>query len=195
LIEKGKSIDSYRREKAFDGDPSTAWVEGKKDSGVGEYLLCIIDMSSMYYEQFSRHENYRIKFTMEIVNGFAKNENLFKKNNRIKKAEITIYDFDIVPFNPDGSLIDEPGYVKGAYMGREPVGDPTIVLREVFDLEDTMNTQRFAFSGRPHYEEVNGANGGVLFCVAEIRILDAFKGTTYDDTCLSELRINAELRR
>ncbi len=62
-----------------DGNLSTAWVEGISGNGTGEKVLFT----------FPRP---RLLAGFEIVNGYAKNQDIFRKNARIKTARITLSD-------------------------------------------------------------------------------------------------------
>lgn len=77
LIEKGKSKELYLPRKAIDNNINTAWVEGKDDEGIGEYLIIDLDMG--------------IANVMKIMPGFAMNETLYKANNRPKDINIIFF--------------------------------------------------------------------------------------------------------
>ena len=65
--------DSYKAEFANDLSYKTAWVEGKKDEGIGEYL-----------EYYFKNDSPRITEII-ISNGYMKSEETWKNNNRVKK--------------------------------------------------------------------------------------------------------------
>lgn len=79
LATQGKN--NYTAQQADDGTLKTAWVEGKTDSGIGEYIE--------YYFKGST------KITsIHIYNGYIKSEQTWKDNNRIKKIALYInYNF------------------------------------------------------------------------------------------------------
>ena len=70
---------TYGPEQMIDGRLDTAWVEGKSGNGEGEWVL--VDFGS------SRHIS-----ALEIYNGYHKNADLFRKNNRIRDLEIVFSD-------------------------------------------------------------------------------------------------------
>ena len=75
--------DSYKAEFANDLSYKTAWVEGKKDEGIGEYL-----------EYYFKNDSPRITEII-ISNGYMKSEETWKNNNRVKKLKLYV---NSVPF-------------------------------------------------------------------------------------------------
>ena len=88
-------------------DKNNSWVEGVKGYGVGEritvYMVDFTEFSSGnsiegYYEPVEgakkrTDDEYSGKFQgIYIVNGYAKNEELYKANSRVKKMKLTIDD-------------------------------------------------------------------------------------------------------
>ncbi len=64
--------------QARDFDTSTAWVEGVEGSGIGEWIAMSMPFGKKkVYEKIS------------IVNGYARDTDIWQKNNRIKKAKLT----------------------------------------------------------------------------------------------------------
>lgn len=71
-----QSGNSYGALNLFDNDPRTAWVEGKQDEGLGEYLA--IDF-----------EDERDVRAIDLLNGYTKSERLFFRNTRVRTLSIT----------------------------------------------------------------------------------------------------------
>lgn len=71
-----QSGNSYGATNLFDNDPRTAWVEGKGDDGVGEYLA--ID--------FDGPQDIR---AIDLLNGYTKSERLFYRNARVRTLRLT----------------------------------------------------------------------------------------------------------
>ncbi|MCX7749767.1 MAG: stalk domain-containing protein [Clostridia bacterium] len=80
---------------ATDWDVKTAWVEGKKGDGVGEWI-------SIQGKESGLLEVSGIK----IINGYAKSENLYKANNRVKKVKIEFSDGSSMEKEVKDSLMD-----------------------------------------------------------------------------------------
>ena len=73
--DKGKV---YRAENANDISYKTAWVEGKEDEGIGEYL-----------EYYFKNSSPRVTKII-ISNGYMKSESAWKNNNRVKKLKLYV---------------------------------------------------------------------------------------------------------
>ncbi|WP_256019830.1 NADase-type glycan-binding domain-containing protein [Paenibacillus kribbensis] len=67
--------NSYAARNIMDGDASTAWCEGVKGDGIGEWIK--IDFGSMQ----------ELK-GFELINGLAKSSNAFQANNRVKRMKL-----------------------------------------------------------------------------------------------------------
>jgi hypothetical protein len=173
LIEKGKAEDIYELSKLNDNDLSTAWVEGVKGNGIGEYVLRNIwKKAGNGFESFNYRIERDVNIVLEVNNGFCKSEALFKKNNRIKKARIIIYDAPLV-------VGQNYTYVES---------DPVVLYDTVIELQDIMEQQKFEFAIKLrddyHYSEPE--------VLLKFTILDVYKGTAYDDTCISEMHVYGE---
>lgn len=67
--------NSYADQNIMDGDASTAWCEGVKGDGIGEWIK--IDFGSMQ----------ELK-GFELFNGLAKSSKAFQANNRVKRMKL-----------------------------------------------------------------------------------------------------------
>ncbi|MEL7147434.1 MAG: hypothetical protein AAFO69_13755 [Bacteroidota bacterium] len=74
LVSQG--IGSYKAENAHDFSYQTAWVEGVKGQGIGEYL-----------EYSFKAESPRVTRFI-IANGYVKSHNAWKNNSRVKKLKM-----------------------------------------------------------------------------------------------------------
>ncbi|WP_026315446.1 NADase-type glycan-binding domain-containing protein [Riemerella columbina] len=68
----------YDAKSANDLSYKTAWVEGKKDEGIGEYL-----------EYYFQNESPRITKII-ITNGYVKTQKSWLENNRVKKLKLSV---------------------------------------------------------------------------------------------------------
>lgn len=75
----------YHVREIMDNDLKTAWVEGKPDDGVGEWVEFTFD-PEIILERIS------------LINGYTRSETLYQANNRVKKIRIS---FD------DGTYLDQ----------------------------------------------------------------------------------------
>ena len=145
--------DKYAVGNLTDGDPSTAWVEGKKGSGIDEYIKFYCPQEEA--DMVNIYSAYKID-SLGIINGYAKNEEVFYKNNRVKKIKIE--------------------YKNDIFREENPYNMKTPEIYE-YILEDTMAMQYLVFP-EPIY-----------MSSMKISILEVYKGSKWDDTCISELRI------
>ena len=76
LIQKSMN---YKVENVIDDNPSTAWIEGVSDDGIGQFI------------QFSSNNTFRVD-KIDIIHGFCKNQKTYMKNNRVKKVIIEFSD-------------------------------------------------------------------------------------------------------
>lgn len=79
----------YIPDMAHDFNVATAWVEGKKDYGIGEYLEYTFDMTTVTGE-------HQLGINKLIVaNGYKKTKKSWDENSRVKKLKMYV---DDVPF-------------------------------------------------------------------------------------------------
>ena len=62
-----------------DNNPTTAWVEGKSDNGVGEWIEFYFDLGKSIS-------------SIKIINGYGKNGAIYQANNRVKRIKISFCD-------------------------------------------------------------------------------------------------------
>ena len=171
LIDNYKDKGFYERSKLCDGDLNTVWVEGVRGDGIGEYIfLPIFDEDGAFFDYCA---DKNIKITLKINNGYCSSKDLFYANNRVKQAKITIYTIP-VSFNQAGDV--------------SAVHDCIEENSEAIYLEDKTDLQNFFF-------EIclfNRAVYHIPFVVMKFEILDVYKGTKYDDTCISEMNVYGE---
>jgi hypothetical protein len=170
LHENGKPNDAYELSKISDEKTDTAWVEGVKGDGIGEFVYSHVIKGEIGYDDFPKNS---MQITITIVNGFCKSEKLFIANNRVKKAEIKLYDVALRVGQNDTGRYNEPAF------------DGT----KIIELKDTMEPQTFTITITPR----NTLGYGYLSCFLKFTILDVYKGTKYQDTAISELNATANL--
>ncbi len=140
----------YEKENLFDINFNTAWVEGKRGPGIGEKIEIELD-------------NYKVA-AICLINGYSKNAEVFKKNNRLKKIKV------------DTEMIDYEDASKIIKQSKE------IIFKDKKFKEINLNNFY-------HLNETVEDYGGFLLKVKKITItiLEVYRGTTYNDTCISEL--------
>lgn len=63
----------------------TAWVEGEKDYGIGQYV-------EYYFIRSSDYDSINNIFGIEIFNGYRTNDKLWIDNSRVKKIKVWVND-------------------------------------------------------------------------------------------------------
>jgi hypothetical protein len=66
---------SYKMSNLGDDNPGTAWVEGKNDYGIGEYI---------------EFKGYLFANGIGLLNGLQKNRNIYDANSRVKKLKVYV---------------------------------------------------------------------------------------------------------
>jgi hypothetical protein len=133
FVRASSSLDliNYSPFNIYDGDKTTAWVEGTQGEGINDWII-------VYPQSFWPEKN--VFNAIRIVNGYAKSLDTFYTNHRVKKL---FFEFS------DG----QSKYV---------------------ELKDTFEPQVIYF------------NEGVISYI-KMTILEVYKGSKYDDTCISEV--------
>ncbi len=70
----------YRPANAFDLDYRTAWVENDRDDGLGEWVALDFERAGGDFKAWG----------FLVVSGFAKNNYMFRRNNRPRRATLTL---------------------------------------------------------------------------------------------------------
>lgn len=94
-VKSSSTLKGYNAECLFDKKVETAWVEGKKDDGSGEWINVFL--------QASKESETSKPFTITefaMIPGYAKNEKTWIENNRIKTALLIIYSRESAPDSP-----------------------------------------------------------------------------------------------
>ena len=160
VLEPSGSIN-YNVRNLCDGNLNTAWVEGSPDSGIGNVIR--------FYNPCRKA--YKVK-SLSLINGYAKNESTFKENNRVSCIKVTITH----NYAPNSSPILDGGYYCGIneYYNGKVISEITYV----FTLKDTSEKQEIIF------------DYPIPTSWLTVEILDIHKGTKYDDTAITELKLN-----
>ena len=112
--------DSYKAEFANDLSYKTAWVEGKKDEGIGEYL-----------EYYFKNDSPRITEII-ISNGYMKSEETWKNNNRVKKLKLYVNSVPFGILNLKDSRTDQ--YFEMGTLGHNKNGTDLILKFEILKV-------------------------------------------------------------
>lgn len=173
LFEQGKDSDFYEWRNLQDSNLNTCWCEGKKDAGIGEYVLIPFsreDGLGFSYRKAQRFKN--IVCSLNINNGNCKDMESFMKNNRIKRCRIKVYDTPVIY----GQNI--------TYANSTPL----LIYDSIIELEDTPDKQLFDFCIKLRDDETECSP----LLMIQLIILDVYPGTQYDNTAISEIKVYGE---
>lgn len=81
--------NKYSGLNLFDDNVNTAWVEGAKGDGIGEWIRIEING----HRESHTTQPFSI-WTVGVIPGYAKNQKIWEANNRVKKALLVIYSPD-----------------------------------------------------------------------------------------------------
>lgn len=109
---------------------------------------------------------------IEVVNGYAKSSETFIKNNRIRKIRVSIYEVEM----------PKAGKVTEQFI---PVKFKTMIIMFSKILKDTKEPQGIKLPKKWNEYLISKDTYGIKF-----EILSVYKGTHFDDTCLSELKFS-----
>lgn len=126
---------SYKMSNLSDDNPGTAWVEGKDDYGIGEYI---------------EFKGYIYAGGIAILNGLQKNKTLFDANSRVKKIKVYINGKP----NCIVELEDKMGIQSFQPIGYETgAGEETFIKFEILEVypgtkyKDTCISEIFTIGG------------------------------------------------
>ena len=192
----------YAAGNLFDGDHATCWAEGAEGDGMGESVTFIAD------KPVDR---------IGLVNGYARDGDIFRKNNRVKAVRVSL----IPAFTAPGLVTENDYYL---YFGLvHPVGGDVGIedSRELQYVDvpftgqqqvDLMReaAERFLAEHPPFasaieqelglgaYEELSESEreeywhlmraAFSMYCV-RLEIAEVYPGSAYHDTCLSEVEV------
>lgn len=86
ISNSSSKLKHYNTSNMFDKNPFTAWVEGVNGDGIHEWVAFRLnaDKDSPSSTPFTIH-------WIGVIPGYAKNQNIWKENNRVKTALLVIY--------------------------------------------------------------------------------------------------------
>jgi len=161
-----KKPQKYMPDKALDGKLNTTWVEGRKGDGIGEKIAFKVPPG---------------KTKIRIIPGFAIKK-YFSKNNRVKKARLTI--FYARNYFDGGTYCKTKEFAAtlACFYGQDRIFDEEITFK------DSMEFQEFTI---PAVIKHGKPPAGIKYqkgYVGVLEILEVYKGSKWKDTCISEIQ-------
>ena len=137
LHNQGKN--SYRANNAHDFNPSTAWVEGKPDYGIGEYLEFKFNVPADASAGLAVNG-------LTIVNGYKKSRQVWAENSRVKRLKMYV---NSKPFGYV-ELLDEYGFQRVEFPAIRLPKRQTVNVR--FEIADVYKGSKFSDVAISHIE-------------------------------------------
>ncbi len=156
-----------------DGNYTTAWVEGEADEGIGQSIFISIPPECL---------------TINIQNGYGKSPSLFIQNNRVKRLRVTC----LVAINPVGYVTEIAQAFVAQPFPQEFFIDLLdvdiiqtflcpIAPNELSEYKEKVKDMYLEQYTEPIYQIIN---------LLQLEIISVYKGTKYNDTCISEVFFN-----
>jgi len=162
LIEKKLPKEYYNPNNVFDDKLDTVWAAGGANNGINEYIIFRIYFGSQPY-------SYPVETDMQIINGCAVTDELFKANNRIKRATLEIYEGEIA-LGQDRTRILQM-----------PILNKTIELNFI----DAKQPQTFTLKINKKLKSLEKYFSYAYF--GKLIIKEVYPGSKYPDTCITEI--------
>ncbi|KPK82801.1 MAG: hypothetical protein AMS27_13955 [Bacteroides sp. SM23_62_1] len=188
-VDPFEGLGNYGGFNLFDRNPATAWVEGVEGDGIGETFTISI--------------GNELKDNIFILNGYQKSNDLFLQNNRIKTLRLTLY----VGFMIPGDVTEIYASVYAIPFGKPAeitLGDKVGIQSIAFPfdkkgaeaLKDNL-APLFLKDFQQRIEEIREVSGAAelipeVHYLLKCEIMDIYKGTKYDDTCISDIWLSSE---
>jgi hypothetical protein len=152
----------YLPKNVCDDDPTTAWVEGNEDYGIGEFIE---------FKNWITDANGEIN----ILNGYQASKASWENNSRVKKFKISINDTDV--------CILELGDV----MGAQTLKLPPNILKMLKGESKVVHSSIEVPEGAPFIDDGKGNLQYDLPFTGSLRftILEVFPGLKWKDTAIS----------
>lgn len=151
-----------------DMNPSTAWVPAHK-GGIGDWVEF----------DFTKKDTLERVVSLFLVNGYCKDQTTYEQNNRVKRLQV------MITSHPDevGEMYTDTMYVTLPDARYQPVSISTVPYYSTY-LEQERYGSKIANGFAPVFDLFLSE---IPVKTIRLTIMDVYKGTKYDDTCLSEI--------
>jgi len=167
----------YPSTNLFDGYLRTCWVAGSVNKSKRSILYVKVP-----------DEILIDKLIFNIFSGYGKSKKLYNANARPKKIKISI----LAAYNPDGYVTE----VAVKYLTEKYPTEKQIVLADTFGVQSfplNLNKKDLIDFQSKNLNRVKSSfrNGNINSAfILKLEITDVYKGSKYDDICISELFFN-----
>jgi hypothetical protein len=185
FLEDPKAPGRYGPRNLFDGKPESSWAIG--NGGPGTVIFVGIPSGAK---------------ELRLVNGYAASKELFAKNNRVRRLKASLWLGYSFPGRVTelGRLFSLYGLgLDGSLALADTIEAQAIALGIDWDRADEAAgkaEKRFEADslGLPAFEREAYAKGTIKEYILKLEIVEIFKGSKWNDTCLSELSFSPEPR-
>jgi len=157
---------NYGPDKLFDSNKSTAWVEGVEGFGFNEGVIFFVEPNIE---------------SIEILNGFTRTKELFEDNNRIKEINIEIF-----------TALPDTVTQCGAVFLLDKINTKKYELIDSMDFQkiDIIIPDNTLKEVTKKYKDISDELWRKKRLVIGLSIISVYKGNKYDDSCISEIKLN-----
>ena len=192
-LKSNKELCRYAPKNIVDGNISTAWVEASESGGIGDEVIVprLLDVNR----------------PVEIWAGYGKSEALFYANNRPRKLRVCV-----LSARGWGNWVDphDMSQTSHGYSDLTVVATHTVELKDINDYQPLELPDFSVCKYKDFPEEYYYMDGTDLYFYEKnlkegkrepykkkfwdyayflkLKTLDIYKGTKYDDTCISEIK-------
>lgn len=156
---EASAYGDYKPENVLDRVPATAWVEGVAGLGIGESITIYADEPQKIHG-------------ICLLEGYAKNEDIFTKNSCPYKFRIEFSDGSVVEAEPQSNVAQY-------WYSEQPIAsmqDKVYAGRDGANIDSLKDNMDFISLGKE-----------IETTFVKVTILDVQPGTKYEDTCISEI--------
>ncbi len=167
----------YGAHNLFDDDPATCWAEGTSGDGIGEFIF------------------FKISGGIDriiIMNGYGKSKDIFEKNNRVKALKASLY----VGINRPADATELGLYFQSVKFEEEAElqVDDTMSKQSIHFPFDWSKIRKLRSRAMDEYLDMHGKELAeqridkedlTVSYILWLEIEDIYKGSTYDDCCIS----------
>lgn len=187
------NYSKYPSINLFDGNFKTCWVVNGNGKNA-ELFLKLPDFnietdknSNEDNVSTTKSEDYNYSFILNIFSGYSKSEDLFFKNSRPKVIELSFYYGE--------GFYSETGMGLYALKLKQKV---IIDIKDIFDIQSfkinlaNINFKQLKETMDKVYKnsEPDIENRDIHTLLVKLKVIDVYKGSKYDDICISEIFLN-----
>jgi hypothetical protein len=154
MYQASSTLKNYPPKNTFDNSFKTAWVEGKKDNGIGEWIRIEIHPRKSNKKPFIINE-------IAIIPGYLKSYRTWTENNRIRVMTVIIQ-------TPNQSNSPLTVFKLKFHESKDSVGGI-----QVFRMPDSISQEAQSLDGKVLWLIIDDVNKGISYsdtCISEIII-------------------------